>query len=138
MRKTGIILCLLILAILAVGALWLWRNSVRTDETIKFKKDVLTVTLRENPTTGYVWSYTIQGSGIETLDDAYKPDANNKNYTGVGGTHIFRFTGVSEGTSRIEMVESRPWEEGAVSGGLVIEVETDSDGIILSAGIIDL
>jgi predicted secreted protein len=132
----GGLIAALIAALLVAAALWVWSSDLfgsGGDDAISFKGTVLTVTLSENPTTGYVWSYEIDGHPIAFLDDTYRSDPNPRGYDGVGGTHIFRFEGTDEGFSAIHFMLARSWEDGEVNQEFTLRIETGPGGAIISA-----
>ncbi len=69
---------------------------------------LLVITLNENPTTGYVWSYTMDKEGVieETADD-YNTDSN---LNGAPGKHTWQFAPLKDGTVTLTFTLSRPWE----------------------------
>lgn len=92
--------------------------------------DILTVSLEENATTGYVWGFTITDNTIlEYKNDELKSD--NKGVTGSGGIHEFVFAGKAEGKTTILFLNKRDWEKDeAPAGKIIIEVTTDAKGNI--------
>ena len=81
-------------------------------EQCKIDADKLIITLKENPTTGYSWKFTMDKEGILELEsDKYKSDDNPGNLVGVGGKRSWVFKGVSKGSSVITFKYFRPWED---------------------------
>lgn len=101
------------------------------------------VQLDENLTTGYVWTASLEGSGLElTLDESASSGdsaADGKSgqgqMAGQGGVHLFAYRGVSAGTSIVTMAYARPWEQGAAEKTVVLSVRTASDGTIESVDV---
>ncbi|WFD09855.1 stalk domain-containing protein [Tepidibacter hydrothermalis] len=78
------------------------------------------ITLSENPTTGYVWHYSIENESIvKVVSDNYQQDkidselSNDENIAicGVGGKHTWELEGLKEGTTIIKFESYRPGEE---------------------------
>lgn len=70
------------------------------------------VELGGNATTGYNWTYSMDTQGIvKEIENNYVTDHNPKGLSGVGGTYIFAFEGVSPGEVKLHFVYSRSWEE---------------------------
>ncbi len=78
---------------------------------IELKKgDVLVITLKANPTTGYTWDV------VEPLDEIieqvgeieFKPESD---LIGAGGVQIIQFKIVNAGRASLKLVYHRPWEE---------------------------
>jgi inhibitor of cysteine peptidase len=105
---------------MAVLALFLWCILVlsacskasadsKPDNRIK-AGEIFTVTLDENITTGYSWSYTIDNKNVIQFDSdstsVPKTDA-----AGAGGTHTWNFKAVGKGTVTIVFDYKRPWEK---------------------------
>lgn len=84
------------------------------DSVIRVKKNQeWSISLEENPTTGYSWQLFITGNGsITTISDDYK----TPNYdptsplVGVGGIHTWYFRAEKEGEVMLTFVYERPWE----------------------------
>jgi len=71
----------------------------------------LTLTLDENPTTGYSWAFTMAPEGILALDtDAFVNAPTSENVVGAGGTHTWTFKVVAGGCVRLTFQYYRPWE----------------------------
>lgn len=67
--------------------------------------------LRENPSTGYTWSFTISNKEvIELIDDEFIQNEANGEVVGAGGTHRWSFRGLLEGEARLEFRYYRTWE----------------------------
>lgn len=80
------------------------------------KEDVLTVTLEENPTTGYQWHNTMDREGIlELQKDDYTPTATSDKVVGSGGKHTWVFKGAAEGETVLTFKYYRPWENEATA-----------------------
>jgi len=74
--------------------------------------DNLTITLEENPTTGYVWSLKMGTENIVALEsDEYIPIHTSENVVGSGGNHVWIFKGVSKGETVLTFKYYRPWEK---------------------------
>ena len=75
---------------------------------------VLVVTLKSNPSTGYRWERAENNESIlEQLGEAeFKPsETEEPPMVGAGGWEIFRFKAVSAGQMTLELVYHRSWEE---------------------------
>ena len=74
--------------------------------------DKLTITLEENPTTGYVWTLKIGTENVVALEsDEYMPTQTSANMVGSGGNHVWNFKGVSAGETVLTFKYYRPWEK---------------------------
>lgn len=73
-------------------------------------RDVITVRLKENPTTGYRWSVQIAHGLEQTSDNFEASDA-----IGSEGVRVFKFRTISVGSSDLRLKKLREWEgEGSV------------------------
>jgi inhibitor of cysteine peptidase len=78
--------------------------------------ETITVTLRENPSTGFRWSLSEPESSnlsIVTISDAgFEPSAGSPPI-GAPGSRRWRIKGVRAGSARAVFRYSRPWEQAA-------------------------
>lgn len=103
-------------------------GSGNSDELISYNKTktIVTVSLDENPSTGYGWQYTVSKDGIIILtDDSYHSDAPG-GIVGAGGIRAFSFSGLKDGLTLITFTYLRPWE-GTPIRTFVIECQVNSD-----------
>lgn len=85
-------------------------RSVRVE-----KGEIIEVTLGENPTTGYRWSFTKPGTPVcLLLDDTYVPQGDG--VPGQGGLRRLKFKANETGSCDIELSYRRSWEPSS-SGG---------------------
>ena len=109
-------------------------------EFIEYSNDLKTVTISidENPTTGYSWVYTISDSSIirNDRDEFISSAAGKQIITGAGGTRVLEFSAIKEGSAILEMKYERSWEQEpvkiitvkfTVSSDLTISCELISD-----------
>jgi len=69
---------------------------------------IFEVELRENPTTGFRWEVAEIGSEIMKLPkEKYLPDSKA---IGSGGRRTMEFEALRTGTSKLRLIERRPWE----------------------------
>ncbi len=74
--------------------------------------DKLIVTLEENPTTGYLWDFQVDFTGILTLvSDEYIPDETPGMIVGAGGKRRWVFQAEGPGAVKLAFYYYRPWEE---------------------------
>ncbi len=73
-------------------------------------KTVVTISLDENPSTGYGWQYAVSEEGVLSLTaDEYRSDAP-AGVAGAGGIRSFSFAGLREGTVKLTFTYLRSWE----------------------------
>lgn len=81
-----------------------------TDETGPIAMTLNTTTeisLKENPTTGYMWNATVS-SGLEIINDSYS--APETQLMGAAGMHEWVIEAIAPGNQTFTAVYHRPWE----------------------------
>ena len=69
------------------------------------------IELEGNPTTGYQWQVASNNDAV--LELTYEPDYKcSSKKIGAGGVYTFKFKAVASGSSEINLVYVRSWEEG--------------------------
>ena len=67
---------------------------------------LITVRLKENPTTGYRWAVET-AEGLEIVGDNFEKMGAG---LGAGGAHIFQFRAAGTGSHRVSLRKWRDWE----------------------------
>ena len=123
---------------LAAGALFGCSTSTTggtilgTNATADFSGNTLTITLPSNPTTGYAWSYTVEGDNLENTADSYAADETANNVSGAGGTQVYVFAATGAGDATINLDYARSWEESADDLHYVVKITADGSSNITS------
>ena len=115
------------------------RIGGRSDDMISYNKTntLVTISLDENPSTGYGWQYAVSNDGILILtDDSYHSDAP-AGIVGAGGIRSFSFSGLKEGSTLITFTYLRPWE-GTPIRTVVIEFRVGSDRTVAAKLVSDV
>ena len=97
-----------------LGPIVLTEADNGTVKSIKVGETLL-IRLAGNPTTGFVWERTdsLLEAVLEPLDEGvFIPD--DENLVGAGGVWEFRFRTLTFGSTPIDFVYWRPWEEEIV------------------------
>jgi inhibitor of cysteine peptidase len=89
------------------------------------QSSIITVKLKENPTTGYQWNLTTS-PGLHIDNDSYLPSDTTGKLVGSGGTHLWDISATAKGTRNITAVYKRSWEpvagnETAFSMTVIVE-----------------
>ena len=83
-----------------------------------------TVTLAENPTTGFSWQYEIQDkSAVKLVDDLYVPSNTDKRIVGADGMHSFTFACLKDCETTVVMTYRRPWKGGETAEKRLITIK---------------
>lgn len=83
-----------------------------------------TVTLAENPTTGFSWQYEIKDkSAVKLVDDLYVPSNADKRIVGAGGMHSFTFACLKDCETSVLMTYKRPWKGGETAEKRLITIK---------------
>ncbi|MBN2795826.1 MAG: protease inhibitor I42 family protein [Clostridia bacterium] len=104
---------------------------------VTYDGDQFTITLEENPSTGYVWTYTIHDEALvkyisdETL-------ASDSGLMGAPGQHQFTFESLENGISTISFEKKRPFEEEPVAGFEALVYKTDDTLIVEENSIVTI
>jgi len=87
-----------------------------------YMTDYGVVSLKENPTTGYEWTYELSADGILTPErDIYSPDSTgDEALVGAGGVHLWTFKGTAAGDVTLTFSYARSWEEGTQPEATVV------------------
>ncbi len=84
-------------------------NETNNNETVTLPVgSEITISLEENPTTGYSWNVT-SSAGLEYVNDTYI--APETELVGAGGVHVWQYLAAEEGTAEFSAIYKRPWEE---------------------------
>ncbi|MDR1800582.1 MAG: protease inhibitor I42 family protein [Lachnospiraceae bacterium] len=112
MKKLVSLILAMTLIVIATGCKGTKKVYGENDLDISVKAgETFTISLDENPTTGYQWAYEISDEGVISPDaDEYK-DADKGNVVGGGGTRTLSFKGLKSGNATITLKYTRSWEE---------------------------
>lgn len=84
-------------------------------------KKTVEIDLESNPTTGYDWQYSADKDGIiKEVSKVYKSDDVPKDVCGSGGTDIWTFEGLKEGSTEVTFKYLRPWEKEVIKTRIFI------------------
>ncbi|WP_292518536.1 protease inhibitor I42 family protein [Methanoculleus sp.] len=67
----------------------------------------ITISLEENPTTGYEWNVT-SSTGLQLVNETH--DAQETELVGAPGVHIWEYIAADEGDAEFSAVYMRSWE----------------------------
>lgn len=82
--------------------------------------DAFKVVLKGNPTTGYIWHYSIENSDIVKLD--FENYVRDSNIVGAGNTYTWNFKALKTGDTKIIYKYYRDWEgESSTTAENIIE-----------------
>ena len=85
--------------------------------------DQIKVSLEENPTTGYQWTYKISDESlIKYVSDSYN-DSSSSNTVGAGGVHDFIFKAIADGKADITFTYERSFEKDSAETVLVYKYD---------------
>ena len=101
-------MCLLLLILML--CIPVTASKTERENTIN-KGDIYTVTLNENPSTGYTW-YVTCSDGFEELSEKLIPSTSH--LLGAAGTRELKFQAVNTGKQTIEAIYKRPWEKSPI------------------------
>ena len=130
MRRQGKILTLVLVLMLSLAACG-GSASIQETRQVEFEGTELTVTLGANKSTGYEWSFTIDGDCIkQSINKSYTLKPVNGQATGL--SHI-GFEGLSEGSAVITLTTPNGWDGTGSGDTYTVDVTVNADGTIASA-----
>ena len=74
--------------------------------------EIFEITLEENPSTGYVWSYEIEDESIVKFVSDEFVGGDDEISEGAPGKHVWVFEGVKDGDTTITFECARSFEDG--------------------------
>ncbi|KAF5087098.1 protease inhibitor I42 family protein [Methanoculleus horonobensis] len=84
-------------------------NETNANETVAVPAgSEITISLDENPTTGYEWNVT-SSTGLEYVNDTYI--APETELVGAGGVHVWQYLAAEPGSAEFSAIYKRSWEE---------------------------
>jgi len=127
---------LLILSFFSLGGCSPGKN-VAVDKPLPSESEItdnkLTITLKENPSTGYSWKYKMDKDGILELQRDEYIDSKSTGVVGAAGKHVWVFKGKTKGVVVITFKYYRPWEgEKAAIETKTFTVDVSENGKINS------
>jgi predicted secreted protein len=84
------------------------------------------ITLTENATTGYLWSYAVSDEAVLTVTDAGQT-AGDEALVGAPGTHSWRIAGAAAGSATVAFTYSQPWEGGGIGDAFTYSFTVDEN-----------
>lgn len=131
MKRISVTVVLLLLVAAVASATSMIPKEVRVDaksngQTIHlFVGQVLSLSLRENPSTGFRWTVEdFKPSVLEQLETVYKPAAG----VGGAGEKIFGFSAKRAGETNLELHYGRPWQETVPSEKFQVKLKVTKAG----------
>lgn len=110
----------------------------------EFSQGDLVVKLDANPTTGYEWTFQIDGSAVQPDGDEFVPASDGAQpKTGEGGVHTFNFKADGSGEATLTFTYARSWEasdsdktvvlHATVENGAFTQVEEQASFLVRNA-----
>ena len=82
------------------------------------------ITLVENATTGYLWSYAVSDETVLSVIDGEQA-AGDESLAGAPGTHSFSVVGVAAGEASVTFTYSQPWDGGETGESFIFTFAVD-------------
>jgi inhibitor of cysteine peptidase len=84
-------------------------NETNNNETVTVPAGSnITISLAENPTTGYEWNVT-SSTGLQLVNETH--DAPQTELVGAPGVHVWEYTAAESGAAEFSAIYKRSWEE---------------------------
>lgn len=98
-----------------------------TSGSVLFSQSDMEVKLDANPTTGYEWTASIDGTAVTANGDQYVAASDGSQpATGEGGVHTFNFKADGSGEATITFTYARSWEPSEDDKTVVLHVATEN------------
>ncbi len=86
------------------------------------------ITFRENPTTGYEWTYAVGDEAVLAVADiGYTAPENAGQMEGVGGTHTWVLSGLKAGETTVTFTYAHSWESAPDDPKVIYTFSVDAD-----------
>lgn len=86
-------------------------DQIEDQKTIEAKVgEMITISMKENITTGYKWDYTISNDNLKFIKEDFVSSATHKTMVGAGGKKSYIFQVLKPGTTSIKFSHGRGWE----------------------------
>ena len=83
-----------------------------------------TITLDENPSTGFAWHYKINDQSVVIVEkDSFIPGSSN--LPGAPGKHMWTFKGLKSGETEIVFMYYRDWQPNKIEKTVVYEIKVN-------------
>ncbi len=126
MKKMICITVALLLAFILLGCAGVSANNNygKDDrDIIAHAGKTFTITLEENPSTGYAWTVDISDKTVVSLEnEEYRQEPGSEDIAGAGGLKVLTFKGLKKGTAAITLVYERGFEEGSATDTLIYNI----------------
>lgn len=151
-RKTLLVcltaLCISVLLIVGCSSPHFGAEYTFEGGAVTSENDELKVDLDSNPTTGYQWNVSIDGSGIKLVNSEYETQdtkesdgledilgqpGENSPVMGAGGTESFEFRGTGAGEQTITFTYERSFETNGNNRQLILKTTTNNQGYIIAS-----
>ena len=116
--------CMAAFVAFAVGCSAAPGSEVQIAEgSAEFSQGDLVVKLDANPTTGYEWTFQIDGSAVQPDGDEFVPASDGAQpKTGEGGVHTFNF----KGEATLTFTYARSWEASDSDKSVVLHATVEN------------
>lgn len=81
---------------------------------IKKVGDEWSVSLDENPTTGFLWTLKTNNGDLAEINEFYSASENQDNLLGMGGKRVWKIKAVKTGMLELHFTYARPWEKDKI------------------------
>lgn len=95
--------------------------------SIDFEDREIDIEFPSNPTTGYAWSYKLDGTALVLTKDEYDADDNPFGIAGKGGKQEYEFRAVAPGDVTLEFTYARSGENGDIGNVFVVKINVNAN-----------
>ena len=88
-------------------------NKPTSAPVLEMKKigDEWSVSLNENPSTGFLWTMTVKGNETAEITEYYTEGENDESIVGKPGIRTWKIKAIKTGMLELHFIYSRPWDK---------------------------
>lgn len=124
------LLAIVVMGLSACGTAAAPTSAKMSFGTLSTSGKTLTLELESNGTTGYEWTSSIDGEGLELSGQTVNEGSDSSAAVGAGGTTTFTYEGTGAGQATVTLTYQRPWETSDSDREVSVKVTTSSSGAI--------
>lgn len=104
--------------------------------TYNDRKTAVVLSIKENPSTGNQWEYTIANEKVIKVTNDRFINTAPEGVVGAGGIREITFSGIRKGSSKVTLIYHRPWEKDTAPLETITLLITVADDMTVNAEIL--
>ena len=128
MKKTKILFSILLVCTLVlVGCSKKDKKENKENDKPAKTGESFNIELESNPSTGYVWTYEVDGDDAIALANRYEEGKDCEDLDGCPGKEIYTVTATAEGNVTFKLIYARPDSGDPYSLEAIYEIKVDKN-----------